>query len=164
MKRVLHIGRFQPFHLGHLDAVHQAMQEAERLIIAIGSAEDSFLPDNPFTAGERFQMIEETLEAEGIERYDIIPIRNIHNYSVWVQHVETLLPPFDVVYTGSKIVKTLFLQHGKYQIRDIKKIKDISATRVREAMKNNGPWESMVPKPVAAFIQKINGVERLKSL
>ena len=40
-KRGLFVGRFQPFHLGHLDMVKYALTEVDELIIVIGSAQDS---------------------------------------------------------------------------------------------------------------------------
>ncbi|MEM2803284.1 MAG: adenylyltransferase/cytidyltransferase family protein, partial [Nitrososphaerota archaeon] len=34
-RRAVFIGRFQPFHLGHLEAVKQILQECNELIIAV---------------------------------------------------------------------------------------------------------------------------------
>jgi bifunctional NMN adenylyltransferase/nudix hydrolase len=52
------IGRFQPFHNGHLEVVRQALAEAGRLLIVIGSDEAARRPDFvPFTAAERREMI-----------------------------------------------------------------------------------------------------------
>ena len=50
-KRALFVGRFQPFHYGHLHAVRTILEEAEELVIVVGSAQMSHEPDNPFTAG-----------------------------------------------------------------------------------------------------------------
>lgn len=163
MKTALFIGRFQPFHKGHFDVVQQALKENDFLIIGIGSAEDNFLPDNPFTAGERFRMIRETLKNEKIsaEKYSIIPVRNINNYALWVKHVSLLLPSFETVYTGSPIVKTLFEKEKKYTIKNIKIIHDINATQVRHALFENSGWEKMVPTSVAKILREIHGPERL---
>src|SRR3989339_1452970 len=105
----LYIGRFQPFHFGHLSVVKKIIAKGEFLIIGIGSSEENFLPENPFTASERWQMITEALDAEKIsrEKYTIIPVRNINNYALWVQHISLILPPFEKIYTGSEIVKEL---------------------------------------------------------
>ena len=108
--RALYVGRFQPFHLGHLDAIKSILKEVDRVLIMIGSAEYNYLPENPFTAGERFEMIEAALTEAGIsqKKFVIIPVRNIENYDLWVRHLAIYLPKFDVVYTGSTIVKKLF--------------------------------------------------------
>ncbi|MBI5754976.1 nicotinamide-nucleotide adenylyltransferase [Candidatus Peregrinibacteria bacterium] len=163
MKTALFIGRFQPFHIGHLDVIKQALKENDFLIIGIGSAEDNFLPDNPFTAGERFGMIRETLKNEKIsaEKYSIVPIRNINNYALWTKHVSILLPPFETVYTGSPIVKKLFEKEKKYTIKNSKIIHPINATLIRTALLKNADWEKMVPPPVAKILREINGQERM---
>jgi nicotinamide-nucleotide adenylyltransferase len=52
-KRGLVIGRFQPFHNGHLELIKQIMNECEELVVVIGSAQFNYLAKDPFTAGER---------------------------------------------------------------------------------------------------------------
>jgi bifunctional NMN adenylyltransferase/nudix hydrolase len=51
------IGRFQIFHNGHRGLVDHALELAERVLIIIGSANESRTKRNPFTADERHQMI-----------------------------------------------------------------------------------------------------------
>ena len=51
------IGRFQPFHLGHLDALKFALSKVEKLWIGIGSSNKPNQKQNPFSADERKQMI-----------------------------------------------------------------------------------------------------------
>jgi nicotinamide-nucleotide adenylyltransferase len=184
----LFIGRFQPVHLGHIDAIKQALKESDFLYIAIGSTQNNFRPNNPFTAGERFQMLEAALEEAKIPRskYNIVTIPNIDNYALWVAHVQLYLPPFQKIYTGSDVVKELFenanLQLKKpYQIIDIKKHLKISSTIVREEMlksalsgsksnSKNDPsanaqkWEQLVPKSVTKLLQSWKATNRLKNI
>lgn len=166
IKRILYIGRFQPFHLGHLDAVKQifAKENPDMLLIAIGSAQDSYLPENPFTAGERFEMIETALAEEGIpkEKYSIMPICDINQYSLWTDYVCSLLPPFQSIYSGSKIVKTLFSEHEKdIQVHDLKMNLDVSATEVRKKIINGENLEDFVPQAVIKLLDKYQARERL---
>ena len=56
-RRALFVGRFQPFHNGHIHAIGEILEESDELIIVVGSAQMSHEPDNPFTAGERLEMI-----------------------------------------------------------------------------------------------------------
>lgn len=189
----LFIGRFQPVHLGHIDAIKQALKELDQnsklknhdadenlLYIAIGSTQANFRPNNPFTAGERFQMLEAALEEAKIphSKYNIVTIPNIDNYALWVAHVQLYLPPFQKIYTGSDVVKELFenanLQLKKpYRIIDIKKHLKISSTIVREEMLKSGlsgsksktnKWEQLVPKSVAKLLQSWKAVNRLKNI
>ena len=55
--RGLFLGRFNPFHKGHLMAIQQILAKENELIIAIGSSQQSHSLENPFTAGERVLMI-----------------------------------------------------------------------------------------------------------
>jgi bifunctional NMN adenylyltransferase/nudix hydrolase len=52
------IGRFQPFHNGHLQVVEEALKQCQRLIIIIGSARNTRSTHNPFNEVERMEMIE----------------------------------------------------------------------------------------------------------
>jgi nicotinamide-nucleotide adenylyltransferase len=164
MPNSLYIGRFQPFHLGHLSVCKKIIDKGEFLIIGIGSAEDNFLPENPFTASERWGMITLALEEAKIskDKYTIIPVRNINNYALWVQHISLILPPFEKIYTGSKIVKELFKKDGRYEICNVEFKHKISATKVRELIKKNDKkWEKLVPKNVCNFLKRINSIEKL---
>jgi len=154
MSTALFIGRFQPFHLGHLSVIKTILQENDFLVIGIGSAEKSRTSQNPFTASERWGMITATLDVEKIPRkkYTIIPIRDINDYSRWVKHVVNLVPPFDCVYTGSPIVKKLFKKHGKYPIVPIKILKGITATHVRNALEQNKNWQKFLPPAIVKFL------------
>ena len=58
------IGRFQPFHLGHLDAVNFALSQVENLWISIGSSNKSHEQRNPFTADERKEMITNSIDSD----------------------------------------------------------------------------------------------------
>ncbi|MBI5753625.1 nicotinamide-nucleotide adenylyltransferase [Candidatus Peregrinibacteria bacterium] len=165
MQSALFVGRFQPFHLGHLDVVKKILEKNERVIIVIGSAEKNFLPDNPFTAGERFQLIDEALKEAEIpaEKYCIIPVRNVNNYALWVNHINCYVPPYTHLFTGSKIVKACY--EGKYtEIIQLKRVLKISATKVREAILKNKGWEKLVPPAVARLLKTWNAQTRLRDI
>ncbi|NTV27538.1 MAG: adenylyltransferase/cytidyltransferase family protein, partial [Methanothrix sp.] len=61
--RGLYIGRFQPYHLGHQAVLDRIAEEMEEIVIVIGSAQESHTSENPFTAGERMDMIYAALKA-----------------------------------------------------------------------------------------------------
>lgn len=167
----LFIGRFQPLHLGHLDALNQVFAKEDYVIIGIGSTEDDYVPGNPFTAGERYQMIEAATLGQKLggkiitrENFDILPARNIHHYSLWVKHIESLFPPFGKVYTGSPIVSRLFKESGGHEVIPIKKSRHISATEIRQKMQRGEQWEPFVPRPVVKLIKKWGASERIRDI
>ena len=51
------IGRFQPFHNGHLAVLQHALRLADKVIVLVGSAGQPRTTRNPFNAGERAVMI-----------------------------------------------------------------------------------------------------------
>lgn len=55
------IGRFQPFHFGHLEMVVEAAKNTDRVVIIIGSANESGTKKNPWDDRVRRYMIEDTL-------------------------------------------------------------------------------------------------------
>ncbi len=166
MKTGFYIGRFQPLHNGHMSAIKNALKEVDKLIIGIGSPEKCYTRDNPFTAGERVEMITSALEGEGIstDRYLIIHIRDIEKYGMWVSHVEILCPKFEIVYTGSPITKMLFEKNKGYEVREVSKDIDVSATKVREELLNEREWEELVPESVSGYLKKIDAVKRIKDV
>ncbi|MGA3854978.1 adenylyltransferase/cytidyltransferase family protein, partial [Bacillus pumilus] len=69
------IGRFQPFHKGHLEVIKKIAEEVDEIIIGIGSAQKSHTLENPFTAGERILMITQSLKDYDLTYYPI-PIKD----------------------------------------------------------------------------------------
>ena len=166
MLPALYIGRFQPYHLGHLAATKWILGREERLIIGVGSAQFSHTIENPFTAGERIEMILTTLRDEGLaSRCIVIPIPDIGQHSLWVQLVKQYCPPFSRVYTNSPLSRRLFLEAG-IEVQGIPLFErdKYDATHVRKLMIEGGDWESCVPRAVAEVIKRIGGVERVKEL
>ncbi|MEM0456612.1 MAG: nicotinamide-nucleotide adenylyltransferase [Nitrososphaerota archaeon] len=165
MRRALFIGRFQPIHIGHVEAIKHILSENDELIIVVGSAQYSHTFDNPFTAGERIEMIRMALEEAGVDlrRVLIIPVPDVGSHSIWVAHVKSLAPSFQTVYTNNPLVTQLFKEAG-YEVKPINMFRrdELIATRIRKMMVGDEEWRALVPKSVAQFIEKVEGVKRLK--
>jgi nicotinamide-nucleotide adenylyltransferase len=160
--RGLVVGRFQPFHKGHLAVVREALRKCDDVIVVIGSAEESHTDRNPFTAGERYQMLLSSLTPEERARVLIIPIRDVNRYSVWVNHIESYVPPFDTVFSNSNLTRSLFKQAG-YEVCRTKAYnpKKYSATEIRRRIVSDEKWTHLVPGPVARFLEGIDARQRL---
>ena len=56
------IGRFQPFHLGHLEALQFALSKVDKLWVGLGSSNKPPQKSNPFSAEERKKMILDSID------------------------------------------------------------------------------------------------------
>lgn len=159
----LFIGRFQPFHNGHLEAVDQIMDECDSLIIGIGSAQEERTINNPLSGGERITMIQEVLEGRDFESVDIYPIPDLNCHPAWGYYVETILPPFEKVYGNSEVVLDLFDRIG-YETGSIEQVdrENLSGTEIRKRIKEGKRWEDLVPEKVKDYLGEIDMDERLK--
>lgn len=150
----LYIGRFQPFHLGHLDALRQIFAREKKVIICVGSSEDFDTPENPYMFRERYEMIRGVFSEAKLEKklVGIFAVRDIHDDQRWVAHVERLLPTFGTVYTGYELVARLFRREKKHPVIILKKQLPISATEVRKKMKQGEDWQRLVPQSIYKYL------------
>ncbi len=160
--RALVVGRFQPFHRGHLKVVLEVLSECDDLVIVIGSAEESHTMQNPFTASERYQMILSSLPEDVLSKVHIIPVRDVNRYAIWVGHIESYVPPFDVVYSNNALTRSLFNQVG-YEVRKTKTYNDklYSGTEIRRRMLAGERWRHLVPASVASLAEELGVRARL---
>jgi len=165
--RALYPGRFQPFHLGHLEAVQHILESSSEIVIMVGSALESHTLKNPFTAGERITMIRLAFDEANIDpaRFFIIPVADLEIHGIWVSHVCSLVPKFDVVYSNEPLTRRLFIE-ADFNVSAIPffKREQCSSTEIRERMLQNKSWETLLPKSVAGYIKQIQGVDRLRDL
>jgi len=162
MTRGFYIGRFQPFHNGHLNMVEQIADDVDELVLGIGSADDSHTTRNPFTAGERIMMITKSLVGYDLVTY-AVPIEDLERNSVWVSHVQSMSPDFDVAYSNNPLVIQLFREAG-IEIRQSPMFNRevLEGSEVRERMISGGDWKSLVPEAVIDVVEEMNGIERIQ--
>jgi nicotinamide-nucleotide adenylyltransferase len=167
MKIGLYVGRFQPFHLGHLFAVKFALEKVDFLKIVLGSSQKSHELRNPFTCGERIDMIREALFEQDIDcrKWQIIPIPDIEIHTLWISLVKTYAGRFDVVFSNDPLTLALFREEGMEVIEvPLQQRADYSGTEIRRRMVAGEEWRDLVPNKVARIIEEINGIERVKAL
>ncbi|MBD3164298.1 nicotinamide-nucleotide adenylyltransferase [Candidatus Woesearchaeota archaeon] len=159
----LFIGRFQPFHKGHLHDIKEALKFSDNVIIAVGSSQESGTNENPFSYDERKEMIEKVIKKERIPNTEVYPVPDINDDAMWADHVISITGDADIIYTGNKWVKKLFRQKG-FEVRDVSFLPEVNATEIRKRMHHGKDWESLVPAEVADIIHKVGGVNRVKRI
>ena len=161
MKRALFIGRFQPFHNGHLHIAKSLSKRYDALIIGVGSSQEKNTQNNPFSYNERKTMISKTLRNNKIRNFKIYPIPDLYDDYKWTDYIIKKIPKFDVAYSGNDWTIRCLKKH-RIKANKIRLVKDLSSTKVREMIKNNKKWDSLVPKEIQNQIRDIKGVERIR--
>ncbi len=161
----LFVGRFQPFHNGHLLVVKGMTKVCGRIVIAVGSPDARPSADDPFTAEERKDMIQAALQDA-----DIIPNFNVDLVTIpdvpgddaaWTKKALEAAGEVHMAWTGNEHVKACFEAAG-VEVKWIKEVPGISGEEIRARMKTGGDWRAMVPAGVAGAISAAGGVERVK--
>lgn len=163
--RGLMMGRFQPFHLGHLDLVKQILNECDEVIIAVTSSQFNYLEKDPFTAGERIEMIHDSLTESKIDlsRCYVVALENQFNIATWASYLKSALPHFDKVYSGNNYVSMLLADSGIDVVNPpLLDRNKFNATKIRSMIISGDDWEPLVPKSVYSYLTKINAKNRLE--
>ncbi len=179
MKRALYIGKFQPFHLGHLDIVKQiaSASDIDEIIICIGSAQWNFKNRNPerpwldnfLTWQERKEIIERSLAGIVSKKVHILPVTDFlpkwgpDSTPQWFNYIKNHSPEFAVLYTNRKKEIELFGKEGFATRTHLLKY-NFSATMVREKMALKAAWEPMVSPNAVETLRKFDAESRLADL
>jgi nicotinamide-nucleotide adenylyltransferase len=162
----LYLGRFQPFHLGHLDAIEQIIADGvSNIIIGIGSSQEESTRSNPFSYNERSVMINRVLSEKQID-FEIYPIPDFPNNQDWVDYIEDQLPHFNYIYSGNPYVQICF-EEGKVaaEFRTLDIVNTVKGITIRNHIeKREDGWIKLLPISVVEFLNEINGVNKLQNI
>lgn len=168
MSRAMFFGRFQPPHKGHMEVARRILEEYDELVFLVGMSGESHTERNPFTAGERIEMLR--LSARDM-KFDLgriitatLPTLELHISSAY--QALTYAPAVDAAFVGNKIVARMFEELGVKVVVPQPYHRDrFSGAVIRELMRRGDPkWRELVTPSTARFIEEINGPERLRSI
>lgn len=163
-------GRFQPFHLGHLEYLHLALARADNLLIGITNPDPwTLAPEtvadhrhredaNPLTYYERARIIAAVLTDEGVPhaRWEItaFPVNFPERYA-WYAPQRTV--QFLRVFSEWEQTKADRLSEAGYRVEILQpgRAKQIEATEVRQRLRDGGDWETLVPPATARVLQEL---------
>ena len=112
------IGRFQPFHAGHLKIVQEGLRQADKLVILIGSAWQPRNARNPWTHQERETMIRACLDDADNTRVLCLPLMDVpYNDELWVRNVQSTVNGLVTAHytTPHRPAKVALIGHQKDQ-------------------------------------------------
>jgi bifunctional NMN adenylyltransferase/nudix hydrolase len=108
------IGRFQPFHRGHLDVIEQALEQTERLIIIIGSHDRPCEYKNPFDSVDRTNIIKQALTADQRSRISFsIQVDHTYNEEKWLASIQALVTTEEMRNWRAGPIKTGIIGYNK---------------------------------------------------
>jgi cytidyltransferase-like protein len=175
---VIH-GRFQPFHLGHLEYVMEGKRRCRFLYVGIANPDPSStashstniargtIEANPFTYWERALMIERTLVNEGVAREEFTIVPFPINFPERLRfYVPTTACFFLTIYDdwGRAKYQTLsdlglnlniMWERGQHELLT-------SGTEIRKLIAAGQPWQQLVPSPVAKVVMDLGLDQRIQ--
>ena len=159
------IGRFQPFHLGHLEAFQFALSKVDKLWVGLGSSNKPAQKNNPFSAEERKEMILISIDDSMKEKISIYFIPDLENHIKWIEKIDTIVPNFDIVFSNDELTKHLYSTRS-VQVTSIPFLKRdvLSGTKIRDLIISDQKWDNLVPEGTKNFLINISAKERLKNL
>ena len=177
------VGRFQPFHLGHLAALQYALSIVDRLWVGIGSPNKPPSPENPFTAAERKEMIlasvagknnDDDMYDNGISgRISIYEIPDVDDHKKWLVLIDKLLPAFDTVFTNDDLTAHLYSRRENIRVMAIPFLNRdmLSGTRIRDMIRQqqqqqqqHAQWQDAVPRGTREVLERCGAASRLARL
>ncbi|MFC6795876.1 nicotinamide-nucleotide adenylyltransferase [Halobaculum halobium] len=161
--RGFYIGRFQPYHNGHHHMVEEIADDVDELVLGIGSAGDSHTHRNPFTAGERVMMVTKSLADLDVTTY-VVPIEDLERNSVWVSHVQSMSPKFDVAYSNNPSSSACSRKRASKSAPRRCSVERCWRSELRQRMIRGDGWRPLVPDEVVATIEEIDGVDRIRQV
>jgi cytidyltransferase-like protein len=163
-------GRFQPFHLGHLEYLRGAAERSDQVFVGITNPDPSrirpepadplrHLPEsNPFSYAERLLMVKAAAADLGLDprRVHVIPFP-VNEPELWPAYVPAGVTQYLRLFSEWGGTKLERLREAGYEvvILDEGADKEISGADVREAMRDGGEWEALVSPGVARVIREL---------
>ena len=141
------IGRFQPFHLGHLYLLKKTLQVADKVVVGIGSA-SIFDENNPIDYETRKNIIKAVFYKEKIEErlLKIIPLEDFFDDRKWLENVKRQVGKFDLVVSNNDWTNSIIAKAGfKVKRFPYYKRKLYEGWRIRKLVKEGKPWKDRLP-------------------
>ena len=159
------VGRFQPFHLGHFEALQFALTKVDKLWVGLGSSNQPIQKNNPFSADQRKKMILSSIPDYMKEKISIYFIPDLDNHIKWIEKINAIVPDFDVIFSNDELTKHLY---SKRNVRVISipflKRDHLSGTNIRDLITTDQKWDDLVPEGTKKFLIENNAKDHLKNL
>ena len=159
------VGRFQPFHLGHLEALQFALSKVDKLWIGLGSSNQPVQKNNPFSAKQRKIMILSSIPDSMKKKISIYFIPDLDNHIKWIEKINEIVPDFDVIFSNDELTQHLYSKRNVKVISiPFLKRDRLSGTNIRDLITTDQKWDDLVPEGTKKFLIENNAKNHLKNL
>ena len=159
------VGRFQPFHLGHLEALQFALTKVDKLWVGLGSSNQPIQKNNPFSADQRKKMILSSIPDYMKEKISIYFIPDLDNHIKWIEKINDIVPDFDVIFSNDELTKHLYSKRNVKVISiPFLKRDRLSGTNIRDLITTDQKWDDLVPEGTKKFLIENHAKDHLKNL
>ena len=146
-KIALIVGRFQPFHKGHLFLIKKALEKADKIIVGIGSSNITDV-NNPIDFETRKKVIKAVFYKEGIEEKlsKIVPLDDFFDDQKWLLNLKKQVGKFDLALGNNSWTNNILKKSG-YKVLEVDYYKRplYEGWRIRKLIKEGKKWENRVP-------------------
>jgi nicotinamide-nucleotide adenylyltransferase/phosphinothricin biosynthesis protein PhpF len=166
-------GRFQPFHLGHLEYLKGAAERSDEVFVGITNPDPTqvrpeasdpvrHLPEsNPYTYVERMLMVKAAAADADLapERLHVVPFP-VHTPELWDAYVPRDVVQFIRLFSDWGGTKLERLREAGFEVvvLDEGAEKELSGADVRAAIRKGRDWAQLVPPGVADVIKGLETV------
>ncbi len=173
-------GRFQPFHLGHLEYALAASERCSFLYVGLTQPEIRHLrsgetqpqhryreADNPMAFWERAAVVDAALRESGLrpDRFRIVPFP-IETAELLAEYVPLTAVAFTTVYEDWNREKIHLLRAQGFSVEVLweRDVKTFSGGEVRRRLRaGDDSWRDLVPPAAAAAIDELGVPDRMRS-
>jgi len=163
-KKAVFVGRFQPLHNGHLEAIKWVVAQAGRVEIVIGSMQEYGQIKNPLDYKERKAILEAALAEAGVKNYKIYGLPDFNNAAAWSKkllEITGLEAKDTVLVSLNDWVKDCGRKIGIEAADNPVFCDNLAATQVRQTIVAGFDWEKLVPPAAAKYLKENGGLKRI---
>ena len=164
-KTALFIGRFQPFHNGHLYSLKKCLDIADQVIIAVGSSQESGTENNPWDYKIRKRMVCEVVREMGVDDRiaRICSCPDNPSDKAWLADLKKRAGEFGVVVSNNDWVLSIFREEGYDTYESgLHNRDELEGIKVRELMRRgDGGWRNRVPQEIVKLFDN-NDIEMIR--
>jgi bifunctional NMN adenylyltransferase/nudix hydrolase len=173
----IYMGRFQPFHAGHLKTVLLALESCRQVLLILGSHRVAPNIRNPWSSEERIQLIQSCLPVSERQRVQFLSIRDwLYSDNLWVAAVQQQVN--EVIHAQDANPTIALFGHHKDQssyylnlfpqwtLVETGNHDNLNSTQIRAAYfaQPSQILETALPKPSIKFLKQFQKCDRFSLL